>query len=313
MRKGKIGSYLFICYMLFHVTFVFSAPKNTFIEYKFAQTRELVTYVQNAANLFHRLGDKAYPLFRKDTQWFSNSRYIFIYDLNGTCIFHAAEPYLETRNWLTLHDLNGKLILRDLLAITKSEPSHSGWYHYYWAEPNQILPHWKTSYVMQVKAPNGKKYMIGSGIYNMRVEKSFIKQTVGAAVRLIQREGIQKATKAFSNRAGPYIYQDIAVYVFDMDGTLIFDPSFPDSTPFPPFLPERNILDFRDWAGNQTVHEMIQQLKNKPETWIMYIWPKPEENVPAKKIAYVQRLSYHGKEYIVGSDMYLTNPIWMRY
>jgi len=44
----------------------------------------------------------------------------------------------------------------------------------------------------------------------------------------------------------------------------------------------------------------------------MYMWPKPGEVTPSKKVAYIRKVRIGDKNYIVGSALFLADPIWLK-
>lgn len=110
--------------------------------YKYKQTKDFVSYVHNAAELLKNKGEEAFKDFSDEgSEWFRRNRYIFVYDLSGSNIFHPVTPELEGKNLIDMRDISRR------------------------------------------------EYIIGSGLYNMRMEKQFIIDIVDSAVRLIKEKG----------------------------------------------------------------------------------------------------------------------------
>ena len=58
-------------------------------QYRYRPTKNLVLYVHSAKELFQQKGKEAFKEFRKEGgKWFVKDKYIFVYDLQGTNIFH---------------------------------------------------------------------------------------------------------------------------------------------------------------------------------------------------------------------------------
>ncbi len=61
---------------------------------------------------------------------------------------------------------------------------------YEWPVPGGILPRWKsTIYKSYVTAPSGKSYIVGSGIYNDRMERAFVVDMVRDAAAQVEKNG----------------------------------------------------------------------------------------------------------------------------
>src|SRR5262245_5422268 len=77
--------------------------------YAYRDTRNLVALVEDAAALLARKGEQAFQDFgQKDSKWFNEDNYFFVYAPDGTCLFHPITPELVGQNAMSLHDINGK-------------------------------------------------------------------------------------------------------------------------------------------------------------------------------------------------------------
>ena len=144
--------------------------------YEHKETRELVALVNDATELVRTKGEAAFSDFRvSGSRWRQGETYIFVLDPKGNMLVHP-DPALEGKNELDLKDINGKPIIRGLIDAATTLPSKpEGWYHYQWPVPGGILPRWKSTYVRLVTAPSGKSYVVGSGMYNDRMERAFVR------------------------------------------------------------------------------------------------------------------------------------------
>jgi signal transduction histidine kinase len=273
--------------------------------YQFDETKKLVAFVEDAADLIKDKGLQAFPEFaRKNSKWLTGNRYLFAYDLNGTCIFHPVTPELIGRNILDMTDLNGKPVIREIVQIA-SNPGHPyGWVHYLWMEPGELYPEYKSSYVMRVTGPSGGDFVIGSGNYRQKAEKIFISDMVDSACVQLLRYGLD-AIPQFLDKSGKYCFYDSFIFILDEQGTALVDPSFPS-------LKGRKLLNLKDAIGKPIVIEMIEKLKTRPATWISYMSKKPDENKPVKKLAYVRKISINNNSYLVGSSILLEKPVWLK-
>ena len=141
----------------------------------------LAAMVRDAAAEIRMKGEKAFDMFRvRGSRWNRGERYVFILDPMGNMILH---PELEGKNQMDLTDINGKPVIRGLIDAATAHPSKpEGWYHYQWPVPGGLLPRWKSSFVKKVVAPSGKTYIVGSGVYNDRMERAFVEDLVKDAV-----------------------------------------------------------------------------------------------------------------------------------
>lgn len=266
--------------------------------YEHDDTRELVSRVNDAAELVRSRGESAFAELRAaGSRWRQGEAYVFVLDPEGNMLVHA-DPALEGRNQLDLKDVNGKPIIRGLIGLVTAAPGKSdGWYHYQWPVPGGLLPRWKSSYVRLVSAPSGQQYVVGSGVYNDRMEKAFVVDAVTNAVKLIERKG-QAAFDLLRDPTGPFVAKDAYVFVFDRDGIELVNPAFP-------YLEGRDILDLKDARGGYPIRDIVHAVETRGSGWIDYLWPKPGDSVGTRKSAYVSTARLQDKTLIVGCGVYL--------
>ena len=56
----------------------------------------------------------------------------------------------------------------------------------------------------------------------------------------------------------------------------------------------------------------IEKLSASDEAWVQYVWQKPNESLPSRKLIYARKVTVGDRVLIVGSDFYLATPIWMK-
>lgn len=268
--------------------------------YEHAETRELVGLVDEAAELIRTKGEAAFGLFRTaGSRWRSGETYIFVLDPAGMMLVHS-DPAMEGKHQLELKDINGKPIIRGLIGAATSAPDKpEGWYHYQWPVPGAILPRWKSSYVRLVKAPSGKSYIVGSGVYNDRMERAFVVDAVTNAVAEIERRG-EAAFALLRDPTGPFIAKDAYIFVTDMEAVELVNPAFPN-------LEGRKLLDLKDTRGKYLNREMLDLIRSRGAGWVDYMWPKPGESVSTEKSAYVSRAKLGDGSVMVGCGVYLSD------
>ncbi len=268
--------------------------------YQHEETRELVALVTDATELVRSKGEAAFSDFRvSGSRWRQDESYIFVLDPEGNMLVHP-DPALEGKNQLDLKDVNGKPIIRGLIDAAMTVPDKPiGWYHCEWPVPGGLLPRWKSSYVRLVTASSGKNYVVGSGMYNDRLERSFVVDAVKNAVGQIEKHGAA-AFPLFHDRTGPFIAKDEYIFVYDMNGVNLALPPFPN-------LEGRNLLDLKDTQGKQLIREMLEVVQTRGSGWVDYMWPKPGESVSTQKSAYVTKAKMGDQWVLVGSGVYPTD------
>jgi signal transduction histidine kinase len=256
-----------------------TVPTNSNRVYEHQETRELVALVNDASELVRTRGDAAFADFRiSGSRWRQGETYIFVLDPKGNMLVHP-DPAMEGKNELDLKDINGKPIIRGLIAAATSLPNKpEGWYHYEWPVPGEILPRWKSTYVQLVTAPWGQSYVVGAGMYNDRMERAFVQDAVTDAVGQIEKNG-RAAFPLFHDLKGSYIAKDAYIFVIDPNGVDLVNPGFPN-------LEGRNILDVKDTQGKRPIRKMLQVAETTGSGWVDYMWPKPGESVSTQTNGY---------------------------
>lgn len=268
--------------------------------YQYEETRELVALVTDAIELVRSKGETAFDDFRvAGSRWRQEETYIFVLDPEGNMRVHP-DPALEGKNELDLKDINGKPIIRGLIDAAMSLPGKpEGWYHYQWPVPGGLLPRWKSSYVRLATAPSGNRYVVGSGTYNDRMERTFVEHAVKDAIGQIEQHGAA-AFPLFHDPKGPFIAKDAYIFVFDMQGIDLVNPGFPN-------LEGRKLMDLKDAHGKQLIREMFEVVQTGDSGWVDYMWPKPGESVSTQKSAYVSRAKMGDQWVLVGCGVYLAD------
>ncbi|MDP2057613.1 MAG: cache domain-containing protein, partial [Thiobacillus sp.] len=268
--------------------------------YQYEETRELVGLVEDATELVRSKGEAAFGDFRvAGSRWRQEETYIFVLDPKGNMLVHP-DPGMEGKNELDLKDVNGKPIIRGLIDAAMTLPGKpEGWYHYQWPVLGGLLPRWKSSYVRLVTAPSGNRYVVGSGMYNDRMERTFVVDAVKDAVGQIEKNGTAAFT-LFHDPTGPFIAKDAYIFVFDMKGIDLVNPGFPS-------LEGRNLLDLKDTQGKQLIREMFEVVQTRDSGWVDYMWPKPGESVSTQKSAYVSKAKMGDQWVLVGCGVYLAD------
>jgi quercetin dioxygenase-like cupin family protein len=194
-----------------------------------------------------------------------------------------------------LKDVLGKPFGKMFLE-TAASPAGEGWIHSMWPEPYNIFPTWKSCFVKRVKFPSGKQYLVGSGVYNMQMDKTLIEDVVDRAVSLIEERG-SDAFPVLRDKKGPFVFMDTYVFVQRPDGTELVNPAQPS-------LEGQNLIDLKDLKGNPAVRDEIALALKEGSGWLDCRWYRPGDNTPALKQTFVRKAQFHDEVYIVGSGLY---------
>jgi len=276
--------------------------------YEQAAVRDLVTLVNDAAQLVERQGQAAFTEFSKPgSRWLKDDRYLFIYNTDGRCLFHPMQPAHVGKNLIDFEDVLGKPVLRWLVGIGLDQAQSAGWVHYFSPPPNALLPIWKSTYAVAVTTPEGERLVLASGLYNIRPEMVFLTDLVDRAVALIEQQG-KDAFAVLADESSAYNLLGLYVYVISHSGKLVVDPAFPGGS-------TRHALTYRDAVGHDFVRDAMERLDEAADgaVWVTYMWPEPGQSAPSKQLLYARRAQLGDEVYLVGSDMAVSHPIWLRY
>jgi signal transduction histidine kinase len=150
--------------------------------------------------------------------------------------------------------------------------------------------------VKRVVFPSGEVRLIGAGIYEMQMERAFIVDLVNRASNLVGRKGTD-AFPALRDAIGPFRFMDTYVFVNDPAGTELVNPAQPS-------LENKNLLYIKDAKGRYMVRDYIDAAMRLDSAWVTYEWYRPGSNTPTTKHAYVRKVPFGDKTYIVGSGYY---------
>jgi hypothetical protein len=207
----------------------------------------------------------------------------------------------------TFKDIEKRPVIAMISAIgANPQPDASGWVFYLWENPWHSYPMWKGSYIRKAIAPDGKVYLVGSGLYNIKIEKVFIQERVDKAAELIITKGKDAAFKELNDRSSPLHILDIYIFVVGENGDVLVDPLFPN------IEPRRNIMQYRDYAGRHISQEIRGLLKDRDSTWTLYIAPKTSTGRPVRHLEYVRKIKVDGEVFYVGAGFAPATPIWMK-
>jgi signal transduction histidine kinase len=271
------------------------APKATAIEKKMTAP-ELITLVRDASIVFEQQGEKAFPEFRtQGSKWFQDNSYFFVWTMDGVRSFHAANPQGEGENMSDSKDVLGRPWGSMFLNAVNSSQGE-GWVHYMYTEPGDIFPTWKSSFLKKVRFPSGKNYLVGSGIYNMDMDKAFIEDVVNRASKLVAERG-KEAFPQLRDKTGPFVFMDTYVFVDSINGVELVNAAQPT-------VEGKNLMNEKDLKGNYMMRDYIDAAVKNDSAWVSYYWYKPGENTQARKLTFVRKVKHGADTYVVGAGYY---------
>jgi methyl-accepting chemotaxis protein len=100
-----------------------------------------------------------------------DKNYFFIYGADGQNILLPGKPELEGKSLIDMKDVNGKPMIRDMLAIAKAG---GGNYEYMWVKPGDKDASLKLAYTVNI---DGWNWMLGTGFHVGDIEASLSAST----------------------------------------------------------------------------------------------------------------------------------------
>lgn len=136
----------------------------------------------------------------------------------------------------------------------------------------------------------------GAGLPEDINSKILVRSLVNQAVELIKREG-QTAVEIIGDKNGRFYTKDSYVFVTSETGADLINPAFKEIEGMPPEA-------YSDETSKEAQIAIVNAVKDKDSAWVEYLWPKPGEAKPSKKISYLKKIIVNGKVRIVGAGFY---------
>jgi signal transduction histidine kinase len=285
-----------------------AGAKDGAVTYLYADNKQLVRLVEEAASLIERRGTDAFHDFSlKGSKWLDNERYMFVYDDQGMVAFHPIEPELVGQDLSHFEDIQGRRVIASMMTIgQKPEPDASGWVFYLWEGTWHTRPQWKGSYVRKAISPDGRVFLVGSGLYNVKIEKTFIEEGVDKAAELIDELGKEAAFAELRRISCPLHILDAYIRVADDEGNVLVDPLFPS------LAKKRNISQEVDSIGKNVFQDTKAALQQRDAAWTSFTVPKPGSGLPEKRLIYARKVKLGDETLFVGASFTPASPIWLK-
>ena len=268
--------------------------------YDYRDTRDLVRFVHDASELIEREGEGGLAALRRGRGQRADF-YVYIYDREGTCLYHAGMPELEKQNLSEIRDVEGRPIQRLVLEALEDPENPHGWVHYTWWAPGKFYPVPKSSCHFRVTLPDGREGFVGGGLDHPHEEREFIRVAVDSAVRRIATDG-RAALDGLADPAGAGSYREVRVFAFRPDGRIVLSPVLGES---------RIGLDLtacEDEVGHRPFQRAVQQLETEEAVWQIFMARVRAERQLVKKVLYLRKTVLEGEPLYMGAvtDLPLT-------
>jgi len=116
---------------------------------------------------------------------------------------------------------------------------------------------------------------------------------VKTAASLLKKQGPEKAYAEFQRKGGPFIYKDLYVMVYDLNGKCLAHGADPAKV-------GKDLIDQKDANGKAYTRERIQLAQEKGKGWQEYVYKNPANGKVEPKVVYFEKVN----EVVVSSGAY---------
>lgn len=242
-----------------------------------ATSLSLKDYVDNAALFAQQQGKPAaLAAFNNRTGAFvTGDVYIYALDYTGNALALPFQPEEAGTNFLDRTDATGKKFTNIEIQLAKAG---GGYILYRYPYPaDNTAGRLKISYVR----PVDDTYWIGAGIYTSedRLIDPALREFLAEAKTYAAANGRTKAAAEFNNLNGTFIRDDLYIFAYDYNGTVVAWPYRPDQIGV-------NRQKDADPVGTHHVQAMIDTARNG-SGMVDYYSVNPKTNTTDLKISYV--------------------------
>ncbi len=272
--------------------------------YQYNDTKSLVKYIHEISLLIERDGLDCLQNYRKKRNRYGSDSmdyYFYVYDMEGTNVFHAGMPELEGKDLSEIEDKSGRKITELVIEALDNKNNPHAWVHYFWWEPGRIYPIPKSSCHFRVKTPDGSDIFVGGGIDYPHEEREFIRIIVDSASDLIKAKGADALTK-ISDPTSQFNFRDIRVFIFDSSGQFLIQPVVDYSSA------EFNVLDFVDESGHKPIRSALKKLEKSDYAWEIIMAKNRYKRQLVKKTVYIRKECLEGREIYISAITDLPQP-----
>ncbi|MBF0225654.1 MAG: cache domain-containing protein [Desulfobacterales bacterium] len=114
------------------------------------------------------------------------------------------------------------------------------------------------------------------------------------AVEFLSKAG-ESGFAEFNTDKGKWSWKDTYVFIMKCDEVALYGHPNPN-------LRHKDLSKLKDKNGNYFFIQLCDAAKNSKGGWIEYLWPKPGETTPSRKISYV--IQVPGTPYQAGAGVY---------
>lgn len=117
---------------------------------------------------------------------------------------------------------------------------------------------------------------------------------VDAAVELVESEGEEAFPDFYTDQ---WIDGDLYIFIWQLDGIRRVYPPDPEAV-------NQDMSNLQDY-DEKPIGNIFIETAIEGDGWVEYMWPKPGETQPSRKLTYIKRADYEDSSYLVGAGVYI--------
>jgi len=123
-----------------------------------------------------------------------------------------------------------------------------------------------------------------------------IMQKVDEAAAMLEAEGMAGLRK-LQGEDSEFIFNGTYIWVHDENTVMVMHP-------IKYKMNGMSLMSYSDTNGKFFFTRMTQLVDEQGQGWVSYMWPKPGEKMPSKKVSFVKGVEVDGKTLILGCGIY---------
>lgn len=243
-------------------------------------SREAQALLHQATKYLEANGpEKAFAAFNnRNGPFVHKDLYVFVIDQQGVYQANGAAPAtLVGLNVLESRDAAGNPLFHNMLDAVKDQPDAQVRYVWLDRATNKVEP--KVTFLHR-----DGDYVLGVGYYAPRSTPDDARGLLSKAVSLVNTQGMTKAAKAFGDRQGAFVRDDLYVFAVGLESGRF------EANGMNPKLVGSDARDLRDVEGHPMIQDMIDLAKSQGVGTVDYVWRNPVTNAVEKKRSFIRRV-----------------------
>ena len=302
MKYKSLSSIYLIAALLMSATSTFAYKPGSIHGPKFIAKRTTTDILKGkldtAVLLIETKGVKSFSEISKMNIGLKGNFGIFVIDpVSGQLLVSPPKESLG-KYPLISKDLNGKVLAREIIkseVTRKNEGFIETLEHAYGLVYKNYFPKLAIT-------PEGKLYVVAIGRNSAEMQKLFIKKTVVEACSAMQKLGVDKAIDIFNKKDSLFRFKDTYVFVYGYDkenrGVLLCNPNYSQYVGTNRLKIKSEFL-----PSDKKAFKLIDE---KGKGWMRDTVKNPVTDKQQLKDVYIQKVTVNGKNYIVGSGVYVS-------